>query len=348
MNVEKVSIIVPAFNAAATIKQCLDSLLRQNYKNFEVIIVNDGSTDGTSSVLAEYKKVPSVIVLDTENHGVSYARNLGLRFATGNWVVFVDADDYVNEQFIETMLTIAISKKADVVCCNYYSLKNQKLEKDYFLNFNKVKIFQGKNIANIINSCISNRIYGNKRSITNIGVPWGKLYRKTLISDIKFPENLSNMEDMLFNICVFSNVARVVYIPDNLYCYRVYSQSTSNRPNDEYERIASCIIRMLCNYVMRYEYNELCVKAVDYKRFCLFFECMQKDTRVYNEGNEYIKSRLESLLNNKLFDPQFKIKLLKAYTFPQLVYSVLIRANALKLLSYLLSIVYKSKRLIGD
>ena len=123
------SIIVPAYNIEKYLKRCLDSIINQSYKNFECIIVNDGSTDRTRTICDEYAKKDSrIIVIHQENGGLSVARNKAMKVVRGKYVSFVDGDDYIMKTYCETLINLLEDNDADVAKCDYYKgiLTNEK------------------------------------------------------------------------------------------------------------------------------------------------------------------------------------------------------------------------------
>lgn len=116
----KISIIVPVYNVAPYLRQCLDSLVGQTYRNIEIICVNDGATDESGEILAEYAAKDSTIkVISQKNAGLSAARNVGFSFATGDYVMYVDSDDWIDLETCETAVAIAVKHKADIVFWPY-------------------------------------------------------------------------------------------------------------------------------------------------------------------------------------------------------------------------------------
>ena len=115
-----VSIIVPVYNVAPYLRQCMDSLINQTYRNIEIICVNDGATDESGAILAEYAAKDSTIkVISQKNAGLSAARNVGFSFATGDYVMYVDSDDWIDLETCETAVAIAVKHKADIVFWPY-------------------------------------------------------------------------------------------------------------------------------------------------------------------------------------------------------------------------------------
>ena len=116
----KLSIIIPVYNTEKYLHRCVDSVLQQNMSDYELILVDDGSTDGSGKICDEYKEKDSrVKVIHTQNQGVSKARNTGLELSSGEYIGFVDADDYIDADMYEKLIEASIDSNADVCCCGY-------------------------------------------------------------------------------------------------------------------------------------------------------------------------------------------------------------------------------------
>lgn len=218
----KVSIIVPVHNSEETLCRCLDSILSQDYKNIECIIIENGSIDDSKNICASYsKQYTNVYYKSIESSGASKARNIGLEMTTGDVIGFCDADDFLEQnaissvvpEFIENSNIIAvfggfnegILKNGSIVR-QYRGLKNKKISVKHALQLN------------IINDFI-------------MGSVWNKYYKKQALSDIRFDEELSLCEDMHFNARVLSNIdskysVKVISTP--LYCYMVNPNSITH------------------------------------------------------------------------------------------------------------------------
>ena len=124
----KVSVIVPVYNTFRYLEQCLNSILNQTLKEFEVICVNDGSTDDSAKILEKYsQKDKRIVVINQENAGASAARNAGLDCAKGRYIAFVDSDDYIKKNFLEVLYTTAVNTEADITACDIIYEKDGKL-----------------------------------------------------------------------------------------------------------------------------------------------------------------------------------------------------------------------------
>ena len=209
---EKISIIVPTYNNGDKISKCLDSLINQEYKDLEIIVVNDGSTDDTEKVLEEYSKNDSRIKIFTqENKGVSNARNNGIRVATGDYISFVDSDDWVEKNYISLMLSKLKENNVDAVRCNYIQeTKEKKIEGSIYDLANK-KFTHDEFIQKGI---IGHFLYSIE-PITNYTVLL--LVKSEIIKKISFDESLYMLEDMLFYEELFNNIESIYFLKEGLY-----------------------------------------------------------------------------------------------------------------------------------
>ncbi len=124
-----VSIIIPIYNVEKHLKKCLDSVLSQTYRNIEIILIDDGSTDNSGYIADEYSRHnDNISVIHTNNGGLSRARNIGIKSASGQWISFIDSDDYVSRDFISKLLNLAINNDADIATCKFQTVnKNVKI-----------------------------------------------------------------------------------------------------------------------------------------------------------------------------------------------------------------------------
>lgn len=120
----KVSIIIPVYNVERYIERCLESVFNQTFKNSEVIIVNDGSTDKSMDIVKHYKE--KCLIINQENSGLSSARNKGLEYATGDFILFIDSDDYIHPSMVKDMYDVIVSTQSDIVICGYQSVKENE------------------------------------------------------------------------------------------------------------------------------------------------------------------------------------------------------------------------------
>lgn len=214
----KVSVIVPIYNAQKYIHKCVKSIINQTYKNLEIILVNDGSTDKSDEICQQLSTIDNrIIVLNESNLGVSAARNFGLEKASGNFITFIDIDDYIENSYIKELLDCLMKNKVDISYCSALS-ENENGE-------------------------ILNVEYNNDYLISSPDYDWnseyshcvvrGALYRRSVIKKIRFDEDLSVGEDTLFFAKAINNSQKIYCLKDALYHYVIYNFSVSHGKFDK-------------------------------------------------------------------------------------------------------------------
>ena len=209
-----VSVVVPCYNGEKYVKRCLDSILKQSYDNFEIIIINDGSTDNSDEIIRKYLSDDRVKYFKQENKGIGKTRNFGISKASGEYVTFLDIDDYFDNQALEKMVKFSLENNLDIVVSDYYV--QDKDVKQY-----KIKDFGITDVK------------GNPDIILDINfAPWGKLYRKDLIENITFEENLK-YEDAPFVVKALLKAKRVGKLDYPTVYYTVNSGSETTVRDDK-------------------------------------------------------------------------------------------------------------------
>ena len=205
-----VSIIIPAYNTEKYIGNCIESVIKQTYHNLEVIIVNDGSEDNTLEIITKARlRDNRIVVINQENNGPSAARNAGLKICRGDYVFFLDSDDWLIPNCIEKLISIEKKKKVDIIFFDYYKnfagkdIEHFTYKKDFYYRVSK------------------NSALWDMRTIT----PWGKLYSRKCIEGIYFDEQMKTAEDVDFNFRVYKQVKSAFYVHECLLHYRILEQS---------------------------------------------------------------------------------------------------------------------------
>ena len=219
MENQLISIIVPVYNVEEYLKQCLDSILGQTYRNWELILVNDGSTDGSGQICQEYvEKDARFRYFEKENGGQSEARNYGIEQAQGEYLTFVDSDDWVTETYIEELYSKLRHYNADISITNYFIFQESNAtfykhvfepwEKDYDSKYLLEHYFE---------------IQGGDFFLSTM---WGKLYKKSLFEWLRFPKGMTS-EDAALVYKIYDLAEKIVYFHKDSYCYRQREGSTS-------------------------------------------------------------------------------------------------------------------------
>lgn len=252
----EISIIIPCFNAEKTIINTLNSINAQTYKNFEVIIVNDGSEDNSEEKIKRYIcENPSIKInyFFQENRGVSVARNEGIRKACGKYITFIDADDLYHPQFLEILYTILKDSDVDIACCQY---KIVDLNNDFGKEKQKIGIISLLSKEDMLDK------YIHKRK-SNFSF-WGALYKKKIIEEnrLQFPAGIKFGEDTEF-ICKYLVHCRKggVFLEKELYGYLRHEQSTMHGKCD-WTRTDN--LKAIKNVIDYWTENSACTDFADY------------------------------------------------------------------------------------
>ena len=219
---EKITVIVPVYNVENYLNKCLDSLINQTYKNLEIIVINDGSTDNSGKICQEYaQKDNRIIYIEKENGGQSEARNMGLDRMTGSYVTFVDSDDWVELDYVEVLYNKLIEYQADIAVGNYYSYNEQEgifyfhiFGNSYYEKvYDNVSIFENfyesEHMKNFALICVG-----------------GKLYKSDLFRELRFEVGKLD-EDGYLNQKIYLLAEKTIYLNAGLYAYRQREGSSS-------------------------------------------------------------------------------------------------------------------------
>ena len=203
-----ISVIVPVYKVEKYLRRCIESILAQTHKNIEMLLVDDGSPDGSGAICNEYAEKDSrVRVFHKENGGVSSARNLGLREAKGQYIGFVDADDYIDMTMYETLLNNLIKESADISVCSYYQEDDNGVFHKHWPQDDYLTISGDRQIEYLI----ANRYYTCSSC--------DRLFKKALLSGLQFDETKKVYEDLLFLYEVAKKSSATVFTSTPLYYY---------------------------------------------------------------------------------------------------------------------------------
>lgn len=271
----KISIIVPCYNTKLYIEQCMQSLIEQTLEDIEIICIDGCSSDGSLEILQQFETKDSRIkVFSKENEGVSLSRNYGMQKAQGKYLMFVDADDWIDQDTCEIAYEKAEEQQADLVMWSYMrEFKDNSLSKDIFKE--NEKIFQGDSIKQL-----HRRFFGllgeELAQVENADAlcpVWGKLYKREIIKEnnIRFTDirEIGTYEDGMFNLEVFEHLNNVVYIQRYFYHYRKYNDNsiTSQYKENLFEQW-NRLYDIMFQYIKDNNLDSNYVKAVN-NRICL-------------------------------------------------------------------------------
>ena len=210
-----VSIIIPVYNVEKYLVRCIESVLRQSYTNLQIILVNDSSQDNSGQICEDYAaKYPQIEVIHQVNGGLSAARNAGLERVIGEWIVFIDSDDYISAHFVKQMLDSIILHNADISICKFILDYDGSMNEDDFKKSDKFELITGREAVV--------RHFGKDALLFNLA--WCKLMRASLWKDLRFPVGKIN-EDVFVSHYLLYNARTIVIIDAHLYAY--YQSSSS-------------------------------------------------------------------------------------------------------------------------
>lgn len=211
------SIIIPAYNVELYIEECIESVLQQDLDNYEIIIVNDGSTDRTAEILGKYKNIENIKIINQENQGAGAARNKGIIYSSGEYIMFLDGDDFFVKNNIKLILEKIKNEKLDILTFNYFILKEGKIE---------------KNVRNIIENKINSGQNFLKESFKikeSVPMPWVNIYNKKFLTknNLSFNENMKSEEDSELYIRMLLKIKKISFLDIPIVMYRDTPNSLS-------------------------------------------------------------------------------------------------------------------------
>jgi len=315
-----ISLIIPVYNVKDYLDECIKSIQSQTYKNFEAIFIDDGSTDGSSSLLDHYiSKDARFKVYHQENQGVSKARQFGLDQASGKYVFFLDADDWMHNDLLTENVKIAEQTQSEVVLFGANEVQNGKILKERSPNTRQT--YTGKEIVNQFNHFIHEN---------NMNCLWNKLYLLSFLKEnnIYFP-NLKVGEDALFNIEVYKKLNRLTTNPKKYYYYRM-DRDGSAMNSFRFERIYE-VIAVRNGYYSLFSSWEADVSVTNNDTIDLLARYFKQLFLLKMSVNEYLLSckKLIKLMTDSQF---LKPIMLRQLSFMNKIYYLLIKLRIIYIL----------------
>ncbi len=332
-----ISIIIPVYNTAEEfLRKCLDSVAQQTSKEIQVIIVDDGSTNEAGSICDEYAMMfPFMKVLHIENQGVSNARNVGIREVTGEYLLFLDSDDWLDVELCQRLTDYLKNMKPDLLIFHYR------------------KVFQDKIISNPIdgNDCNFHTTQREELQLAilryskffpgiNLCTPWCKLYKTEMIrkNQITFIHGLKRAEDMLFNLMVLEYAKEISFYSVEGYYYRINDFSESQQFTPNITELSNEIRGYLEKFLRTQKKEALFYEA--YHAYCI--ENIFEQLYMYYGQDKKTRREFFNLLEKEPFEAAHrKVRLHRLRYAKLILYTIAARMHLRRL--FLLAIYYKNK-----
>lgn len=307
-----VSIIVPIYKVEPYLRRCLDSIVNQTYTNLEIILVDDGSPDGCPQICDEYAaKDNRIVVIHKENGGLSDARNAGLDICKGEYISFVDSDDWVDEKYIEALFYIINKENADISICSYNSfIDGDNLTPQHFKDLQHYVLWDSH--ETLIRLCAEDT--------QGLMAAWGKIYKKEIFKSIRFPKG-KLYEDVYVNYKLYSLCQKICFINIPLCHYRIRKNSIMTNTKGTLYDIEARVERYLFLKEKKETAANYCIESL-----CWNILFITAQPHSFFENNTLFKTRDDSIKFFKKLAPDFfkckrislfkKILLFMFYMFP--------------------------------
>ncbi len=294
----KLSVIIPCYNVSEYIEKCILSLINQTLTDIEIIAVNDGSKDDTIEKLNKLaKKYSNIIVINKKNEGVSIARNRALEIAHGDYIGFMDSDDWANSDMYEKLYNKAIKGDYDIVACDTNAIYPDNI----------------KYISSNIGDNSSNR----ELMINAYAVIWNKIYRRKLLENIKFKEHMTFCEDVRFLYMIYSRVNKIGVIKEPLYNYLQRQGSLTYTYNEKLYQLIESLDDIIDYYKKEKKFNkykeELEYSYVRYL-YATFIKRLAKtkNKKEFKKGVKYVIEKVNNTFPNYKKNKYIKNKSFKS------------------------------------
>lgn len=284
-----ISIIVPVYNSEKYLRRCFDSIINQSYKDIEIIVIDDGSTDSSDKICKEYALIDNRInIVTMKNSGVSNARNKGLDMAKGEYIAFIDSDDTIDEKFIETMYNYCQKYNSKLCAVNVNYCYNDRVRRPLHM---ETELINKEEYYRLL-------LYNVKGFVCN------KLYHRSLINNIRFDNEISICEDLLFNIKIASSIENVIVVNEYLYNYfqnidGTYNSNYNSKKISEiyaYNKIMELIYEDCPKVLLLYKYEYL-LMAINQKN--KYKHSQYRNEKYYNIIKHSIIRYYKEVMNSK-------------------------------------------------
>lgn len=269
----KISIIVPIYNVEKYLTQCIESILAQTFEDFELLLIDDGSTDSSLEVCLNYeKKDKRIKVFSKMNGGVSSTRNYGLSKSTGQYIAFVDPDDWIHPSMYERMIAKMVEENVEVVMCGYQSFGDNVSERIMKIT-DANKLLTGQSVVSeLLNDIIGPKTL-NSGDANTMGSVWRMIVKSDVIkkNNFKFEENIPLMEDVIFCTQLFTKVKSVYLMEECFYYYRILVNSAMRKYRKDFNALVKEVYNKIEQIIINNGFFVICEQRLKHRYYYLMF-----------------------------------------------------------------------------
>ncbi|MBP3890900.1 MAG: glycosyltransferase [Solobacterium sp.] len=270
---ELISVIVPIFNEEKHLKRCVDSILNQTYRNLEILLIDDGSTDNSPEICENYKTVDTRIkVIHQENGGLSKARNTGIDHATADYYVFIDSNDAIMPKMIETLNDMRLKTGADISMCNYFRINDNQAPYEDMPYPTRVLVGENKIL-------LIYRLWGLAV------VQWNKLFNKRIFDGFRYPEGLYHEDEYVIHHELYK-ANKIAYTLQKLYIYYLSEEGIMATPTLEKKYHVCLAYQNRLEFLEKVHYHRSAANT--FIRFKTHYKDAMKSVNLYNDKDEWI------------------------------------------------------------
>lgn len=298
----KVSVIIPVYKVEKYLSDCIISIVNQTYTDLEILLIDDGSPDQCGKICDEWAQKDSRIrVIHTENHGLSSARNLGVANASGEYVVFVDSDDWLSPEYVEKLHEQMVGNSADLVMCGSRSEWQDNSKPAAHLPTEK-KVLTAAEFSH------SFLVYLGAYSVV-----WNKMYRRELLNSVEFVKG-KYFEDTYFIGEILQKVDKIAFIPDELYHYRMRKSSIINKDRLELCEYMQGAVRHLVQLYQEDAYSCYLAEKLLYTQMLIYYVDSPQEKKM--QWKKELSKQRKKLWRSSFVNMKFRMKMVITALFP--------------------------------
>lgn len=330
----KVSIIVPVYKTKDTLVECVNSLLKQTLEQIEIILVDDGSPDESGKICDSFLGDERVKVIHKENGGLSSARNAGIKAATGDYVGFVDSDDYVHVDMYQQLYNTIMEHNSDICICSHFTVDVEGNIHEHYFQGLPEKMGREEIIKYLILPLIGAKQGSSDKEVE--GFVWRNLYRRELFSEYEFKSEREYFaEDVVSDLELYIRCEQISIVNKCMYYYRYNGDSLSNRYRPNVCVLLNNLLQWEEEYLVKQQLleqglNRLYITGV---KFTLFSMLNVKKGNLRKEDEQ---KEIQKILEQNMLDNSIKHSTFTAYNFKMKVFILLCRMRMVRILRMIL------------